>query len=64
MHRGVMSFFEKFIFCQERTGLHGRRFKLYKFKTMRDPNPGENALETDAIRLTKMGSFLWQNKSR
>ncbi len=53
-----MSIFHKFIFSQERTGLHGKRFKLYKFKTMRDPKPRENAQETDAIRLTKMGSFL------
>lgn len=53
-----MSIFNKFIFSQERTGLHGKRFKLYKFKTMRDPEPGEDALETDAIRTTKLGRFL------
>lgn len=53
-----MQSLKKFIFCQERTGLHGKRFRLYKFKTMRDPLPDENALETDAIRTTKLGAFL------
>ena len=40
----------EFFSCQERT--HG---ELYKFKTMRDPKLVR--IETDAIRLTKMGSF-------
>ena len=53
-----MSILKRIIFSQERTGLHGRRFKLYKFKTMRDPKPGEEPLQTDAIRLTKFGKFL------
>jgi len=46
------------LFRQTRIGLHGRPFTLYKFKTMRDPRPGEDALATDAIRLTRFGCFL------
>ena len=46
------------IFRQTRIGLHGKPFALYKFKTMRDPRPGEDALATDAIRLTRFGQFL------
>ena len=45
-------------FCQTRIGLHGRPFTLYKFKTMRDPKPGEDPLATDAVRLTRPGKFL------
>jgi len=46
------------LFRQTRIGLHGRPFPLYKFKTMRDPGPGEDPLATDAIRLTRFGRFL------
>ena len=40
------------LFSQERPGLDGRPFTLYKFRTMRD-GPGD-----DADRLTAVGSFL------
>jgi len=46
------------IFRQTRIGLHGKPFTLYKFKTMRDPRPGEDALASDAQRLTRWGKFL------
>ena len=46
------------IFRQSRIGLHGKPFTLYKFKTMRDPRPGEDALTSDAQRLTRWGKFL------
>lgn len=46
------------IFRQTRIGLHGKPFTLYKFKTMRDPRPDEDALGTDAIRMNRLGSFL------
>ncbi len=46
------------IFRQTRIGLHGRPFTLYKFKTMRDPLPGEDPLATDAERLTRLGRIL------
>jgi len=46
------------LFRQTRIGLHGKPFTLYKFKTMRDPRPGEDPLATDALRLTRFGRFL------
>jgi lipopolysaccharide/colanic/teichoic acid biosynthesis glycosyltransferase len=46
------------LFRQTRIGLHGRPFTLYKFKTMRDARPGEDAMATDAVRLTRFGRFL------
>jgi lipopolysaccharide/colanic/teichoic acid biosynthesis glycosyltransferase len=46
------------LFRQTRIGLHGKPFTLYKFKTMRDPLPGEDPLSTDGIRLTRLGRFL------
>jgi sugar transferase EpsL len=46
------------VFRQTRIGRHGRPFTLYKFKTMRDPRPGEDAMATDAVRLTRFGRFL------
>ena len=39
-------------FTQERAGLHGRAFRLVKFRSMR-PGPG-----SDAERLTRFGRFL------
>ncbi len=39
-------------FTQERAGLHGRAFRLIKFRSMR-PGPG-----SDAERLTRFGRFL------
>ena len=46
------------IFRQARIGLHGKPFTLYKFKTMRDPRPGEDPRTSDAQRLTRWGKFL------
>jgi lipopolysaccharide/colanic/teichoic acid biosynthesis glycosyltransferase len=40
------------LFCQERPGLHGRPFRILKFRTML-PGPGP-----DAERLTAFGRFL------
>lgn len=45
-------------FRQPRIGLRGRPFTLYKFKTMRDPRPHEDALSSDAVRITRLGRFL------
>ncbi|MDR7079117.1 sugar transferase EpsL [Neobacillus niacini] len=46
------------IFKQERPGLGGRRFLLYKFRTMTDEKDHKGQLLPDFIRLTPFGSFL------
>jgi lipopolysaccharide/colanic/teichoic acid biosynthesis glycosyltransferase len=46
------------LFRQTRIGLHGKSFTIYKLKTMRDPQTGENPLATDALRITRFGRFL------
>jgi len=46
------------LFAQERPGLHGRPFRLYKFRSMRTLRSGESMLATDAQRLTTLGRFL------
>lgn len=46
------------IFCQQRPGLHGQPFKMYKFRTMRDSRDGQGELLSDAQRLTSLGRFL------
>jgi lipopolysaccharide/colanic/teichoic acid biosynthesis glycosyltransferase len=45
-------------FQQQRPGLHGHPFTLLKFRTMRALAPGEDAAETDAVRLTRLGRTL------
>lgn len=46
------------LFCQVRPGQHGVPFTLIKFRTMRDTLPGESAVQTDARRMTPLGSLL------
>jgi lipopolysaccharide/colanic/teichoic acid biosynthesis glycosyltransferase len=46
------------IFEQVRPGLHGEPFPLLKFRTMREPKPGEDRLGSDADRITRLGAFL------
>jgi lipopolysaccharide/colanic/teichoic acid biosynthesis glycosyltransferase len=46
------------LFIQERPGLHGRPFRLYKFRTMRNHEPGGNGDASDAERMTRFGRFL------
>jgi sugar transferase EpsL len=46
------------LFRQTRPGLGGKPFTILKFRTMIDPAPGEDALATDAKRLTPFGSWL------
>lgn len=46
------------LFRQDRPGLHGKTFRLAKFRTMRHPRPGEEGPEADAARLTRTGRFL------
>ncbi len=45
-------------FIQTRPGLHGRPFRLYKFRTMRDTRDASGRLLPDAERLTAFGRFL------
>ena len=45
-------------FFQERPGLHGKIFKVIKFKTMTDERDAEGKLLPDADRLTKVGRFV------
>lgn len=46
------------LFRQERAGRNGRTFELVKFRTMRNPRPGEDGPDSDEARLTKFGRFL------
>ena len=46
------------LFYQERPGLHGRIFKVIKFKTMTDERDAEGNLLPDEQRLTKVGKFV------
>lgn len=46
------------LFSQRRPGLHGKIFRLYKFRTMLDLLDGSGRPLSDQERLTAMGSFL------
>jgi len=46
------------IFAQERPGLNGKVFRLYKFRTMTDERDGQGALLPDADRLPPFGKML------
>ncbi len=46
------------VFRQQRPGLHGRPFVLYKFRTMTDRRDAAGALLPDAERLTPFGRWL------
>ncbi len=45
-------------FTQERPGLHGKLFKLHKFRTMRDLYDSDGKPLPDEQRLTRFGRFL------
>ena len=45
-------------FFQDRPGLHGKIFKVIKFKTMTDERDSEGNLLPDTERLTKVGKFV------
>ena len=45
-------------FCQQRPGLGGRPFTIYKFRTMTDDRSFSGKLLSDADRLTPLGRFL------
>lgn len=46
------------LFKQERPGLHGKIFTLYKFRTMTDERDENGELLPDEIRLTRFGKML------
>ena len=46
------------IFRQQRPGLHGKTFVIYKFRTMTDKRDAGGNLLSDAERLTGFGKFL------
>ncbi len=46
------------LFCQERPGLHGISFMMYKFRTMTNERDVAGNLLPDALRLTSLGKFL------
>ena len=51
-------FLNPVIFTQERPGLHGKIFRVIKFKTMTDERDADGNLLPDAQRLTKVGRFV------
>ncbi|MED0654827.1 sugar transferase [Anoxybacillus geothermalis] len=46
------------LFKQQRPGLHGKPFYLYKFRTMTDERDENGKLLPDHLRLTSFGKFL------
>lgn len=46
------------LFTQVRPGLHGKPFRMVKFRTMTDERDASGALLPDAQRLTSFGRFL------
>ena len=46
------------LFKQERPGLNGKVFTLYKFRTMTDEKDSEGNLLPDEVRLTSFGKLL------
>jgi FlaA1/EpsC-like NDP-sugar epimerase/lipopolysaccharide/colanic/teichoic acid biosynthesis glycosyltransferase len=46
------------IFSQERPGLHGKLFRIYKFRTMTDGRDSDGQLLPDGQRLTRFGRLL------
>jgi sugar transferase EpsL len=46
------------IFCQKRPGWRGKRFNVYKFRTMTDRTDDNGELLPDSDRATPLGQFL------
>jgi lipopolysaccharide/colanic/teichoic acid biosynthesis glycosyltransferase len=56
----ILSFLNngKVLFRQQRPGLHGKIFTIYKFQTMTEARNGNGELLSDAERLTRFGKLL------
>lgn len=48
----------KIFFIQQRPGLHGKPFRIIKFKTMNDRRNASGELLSDTVRLTKVGRLI------
>ena len=46
------------VFWQQRPGLHGRPFRLYKFRTMGDAHGADGRRKSDEERVSAVGNFL------
>ena len=46
------------LFTQPRAGLNGKKFNIYKFRTMTNQRDNNGVLLPDELRLTKFGKFL------
>ena len=46
------------LFCQQRPGIHGQLFTLFKFRTMTEAHDAQGHLLSDAERLTPLGRCL------
>ena len=46
------------LFAQTRPGIHGKPFRIYKFRTMRNTRDAHGRLLSDAERLTAFGRFM------
>ncbi len=46
------------LYAQERPGLHGKAFKIYKFRSMTNARDATGALLPDEQRLTRFGCFI------
>jgi lipopolysaccharide/colanic/teichoic acid biosynthesis glycosyltransferase len=50
------------VFWQQRPGLRGRPFKLYKFRTMRDAYGSDHKRKPDNTRVSPVGDFLRRSR--
>ena len=54
----LIKFGSPIIFCQQRPGLDGKSFMIYKFRTMTDECDEDGKLLTDEQRLMSFGKFM------
>jgi len=54
----ILMFHKNPFFVQIRTGYHGKHFKVFKFRTMKDLRNSSGQLLHDELRMTKLSQFL------